>query len=199
MNELVKNGEVHRDVGILGPKLYFYDEPDTIWSAGCKLSWKLSRGIQIGVNELDKGQYDNEKEVEYVSGSAFLIKNEVIKKIGLMDEKYFLYFEESDWTLRANQASYKSLYVPTAKVWHKISQSGGGIAKPTGLYYITRNRWIFMRKWAKKRDYIFFIIYQIVGALLLPLLLSVYYWNSKLFMAYYRGLSMGVREIQSCG
>ncbi|MDY9922734.1 glycosyltransferase family 2 protein [Methanobacterium sp.] len=188
LDELVKNGESREDVGILGPKIYFYDEPHTIWSAGCRISWKLSRGIQIGTNEVDKGQYDSEREVEYVSGSAFLIKREVIQKIGLMDENYFLYFEESDWTLRANQKGYNSLYIPQAKIWHKVSRSGGGISKPTGLYYITRNRWIFMKKWAKKRDYFVFIIYQILGALVFPLGLSIYYKNRNLFGAYYKGL-----------
>jgi GT2 family glycosyltransferase len=192
--ELVKNRENRNEIGILGPKIYFYDEPNTIWSAGCKISWKLSRGIQIGCNEPDHGQYDEVKEVEYVSGSFFLIKSEVIRKIGLMDEKYFLYFEESDWTLRANQAGYKSLYVPTAKVWHKVSRSGGGISKPVGLYYITRNRWIFMKKWAKKSDYILFVIYQAIGALIFPIILSIYYRNKKLFSTYYNGLIEGIKS-----
>ena len=192
--ELVKNGENRNEIGILGPKIYFYDEPNTIWSAGCKISWKLSRGIQIGCSEPDHGQYDEVKEVEYVSGSAFLIKSEVIRKIGLMDEKYFLYFEESDWTLRANQAGYKSLYVPTAQVWHKVSRSGGGISKPVGLYYITRNRWIFMKKWAKKSDYILFVIYQAIGAFIFPIILSIYYRNKKLFSTYYYGLIDGIKS-----
>ncbi|MBF4474379.1 glycosyltransferase family 2 protein [Methanobacterium formicicum] len=188
LTELIKNGEFREDIGILGPKIYFYDKPNTIWSAGCKISWKLSRGIHIGSNEFDKGQYNAKKEVEYVSGSAFLIKTEVIQRIGLMDEEYFLYFEESDWTLKANHKGYKSLYVPQAKIWHKVSQSGGGIAKPTGLYYITRNRWIFMRKWSNKGDYLIFIIYQCIGAIIFPIFLSAYYANLKLFKAYYSGL-----------
>lgn len=192
LGELIKKGESRRDIGILGPKIYFYDEPNTIWSAGCKISWKLSRGIQIGTNEVDKGQHDTAKEVEYVSGSAFLIKREVIEKIGLMDETYFLYFEESDWTLRANLEGYKSLYVPQANVWHNVSRSGGGISNPIGLYYITRNRWIFMKKWAKKSDYWVFIVYQIVGALIFPLGLSIYYKNLNLFKAYYNGLKNGL-------
>ncbi|CEL25132.1 glycosyltransferase family 2 protein [Methanobacterium formicicum] len=191
LGELIKNGDSN-DVGILGPKIYFYDEPQTIWSAGCKISWKLSRGIQIGTNEADKGQYDEIKEVEYVSGSAFLIKTEVIKRIGLMDEEYFLYFEESDWTLRANQEGFKSLYIPTSHIWHKVSRSGGGISNPIGLYYITRNRWIFMRKWAKKSDYWYFIFYQILGALIFPLGLSVYYKNWSLFKVYYKAYYKGV-------
>lgn len=192
LGELIKNGDSRDDVGILGPKIYFYDEPQTIWSAGCKISWKLSRGIQIGTNETDKGQYDEIKEVEYVSGSAFLIKTETIKRIGLMDEDYFLYFEESDWTLRANQEGFKSLYVPTSHIWHKVSRSGGGISNPIGLYYITRNRWIFMRKWAKKEDYYFFLIFQISAAIILPIFLSLYYHNSNLFTAYYEGLYKGI-------
>ena len=193
LTELVQEGHLNELVGILGPKIYYYDKKDVIWSAGCRISWKLARGIQIGSGELDHGQYDEKKEVEYVSGSAFLIKSEVIKEIGLMDDKYFLYFEESDWTLRANNAGFKSLYVPRAKIWHKISKSGGGISQPLGLYYITRNRWVFMKKWAKKSDYIFFVIYQVLGALILPILLSIAYKNKKLFLAYYRGLKDGIK------
>jgi len=194
LKELVEKGEIQRDIGILGPKIYFYDKPNVIWSAGCKISWKFSRGIQIGTNELDHGQYDKPREVEYVSGSAFLIKTEIIQKIGLMDEKYFLYFEETDWTLKANQKGYKSLYVPKSKIWHKVSSSGGGISKPAGLYYITRNRWIFMKKWSKKIDYIIFIIYQLVGAIIFPITLSIIYKNRKLFANYYHGLIDGIKS-----
>jgi len=188
LDELIKNGESQEDIGILGPKIYFYDKPNIIWSAGCRISWKLSRGIHIGSGEKDHKQYNKIKKVEYVSGSAFLIKTEVIQKIGLMDEQYFLYFEESDWTLRANQEGYDSLYIPTAKIWHKVSQSGGGISNPIGLYYITRNRWIFMRKWSNKSDYMVFIIYQIIGAIIFPLLFGIYYRNLDLLKAYYFGL-----------
>lgn len=192
LEELVNNGETDEKIGILGPKIYYYDKPNVIWSAGCKIAWKTARGIHIGINELDQGQHDKKQEVEYISGSAFFIKTEVIKKIGLMDKIYFLYFEESDWTLRANQAGYKSLYVPTAKIWHKVSQSGGGITKPTGLYYITRNRWIFMRKWAKKSDYGFFMVYQIFGAAFFPLILTIHYREFGLFKSYYKGLVDGI-------
>lgn len=194
LGELVKNGKSREDVGILGPKIYFYNKPNIIWSAGCKISWKLSRGLQIGSGEKDHQQYDTIKKVEYVSGSAFLIETEVIQKIGLMDEKYFLYFEESDWTLRANQEGYGSLYIPTARIWHKISQSGGGISSPIGLYYITRNRWIFMRKWAKKSDYWIFILYQIFGAIIFPLFLAFFYKNRELSWAYYKGLKEGIKS-----
>ena len=192
LKEMVNIGEINTDIGIIGPKIYYYNEKNTIWCIGGKIDWKLARGLHVGINEVDNGQYDEIKEFEYVSGSAFLIKREVVDEIGLIDKQFFLYFEESDWALRASQNGYKSVYTPKAKVWHKVSKSGGGITKTLGLYYITRNRWLFMKKWANVKDYSIFVIYQIIGAVIFPLMLSIYYRNWKLFMAYYFGLKAGV-------
>ncbi len=192
LNELVDIGKTNTNIGIIGPKIYYYDEPNTIWCIGGKMSWKLARGLHIGINEVDNGQYKKIREFDYVSGSAFLIKKDVINEIGLMDKQFFLYFEESDWALRASQRGYKSFYSPKAKIWHKISKSGGGISKPIGLYYITRNRWLFMKMWAKRSDYWFFAIYQIFGVITLPIFISIYY-NRNLFKAYYSGFIDGVR------
>ncbi len=192
LDELVNAGEKREDIGIIGPKIYYYGEPYKIWCIGGKIDWKFARGLHVGTNEVDNGQYSEMKEFDYVSGSAFLIKRKVIDEIGLMDKKFFLYFEESDLALRASKNGYKSVYAPGGKIWHKVSKSGGGLSKPIGLYYITRNRWLFMKKWAKKNDYAFFLVYQAAGAVVFPLFLSVYYRNWKLFEAYYKGLLDGI-------
>ncbi len=192
LKEMVSIGETSKEIGIIGPKIYYYNEKNTIWCIGGKINWKLARGLHVGINEVDKGQYNEISEFEYVSGSAFLIKREVVDEIGLMDKQFFLYFEESDWALRAAQKEYRIIYAPKAEIWHKVSKSGGGITKPIGLYYITRNRWLFMKKWANIKDYSIFVIYQIVGAVIFPLILSIYYRNWTLFIAYYSGLKAGV-------
>jgi GT2 family glycosyltransferase len=192
LNYMVESGEKDKKIGILGPKIYYYDDPKIIWSVGGKVDWKFARGLHVGINEKDNGQYEKEKVFDYVSGSVFLIKKEVLEKIGLMEKDFFLYFEETDLALRASEKGYKNIYVPKAKIWHKVSKSGGGISKPFGLYYITRNRWLFMKKWAKKSDYAFFILYQVIGAILFPIFLTIYYRSSKLFVAYYRGLKDGI-------
>lgn len=193
--EMLKVSENDDEIGIVGPKIYYYNEPSRIWFAKGKISWKFCRGLNIGYNEIDTGQYTEIAEVEYVSGCAFLIKKEVIDRIGLLDKRFFLYFEEIDWTLRASELGYKSVFVPNGKIWHKISKSGGGLSRKVGLYYITRNRWLLMKRWAKKPDFLFFIVYQMVGALIFPLTLSIYYKNSELFLAYYRGLYAGIKTI----
>lgn len=195
--EMLKVSESNDKIGIVGPKIYYYNEPDRIWFARGKISWKFCRGLNIGYNEIEEGQHNQITGMEYASGCTFLIKREVIEKIGLIDKRFFLYFEEIDWTLRATKCGYKSVFAPKAKVWHKISKSGGGIKGPIGLYYITRNRWLLMKRWAKKTDFLFFIAYQVIGALILPLFLSIYYKKSELFLAYYRGLFDGIKIIMN--
>ncbi len=197
LKEMVITGESNGNMGIIGPKIYYYNEPNVIWCIGGKIDWKFARGLHVGINEVDEGQYNKIREFDYISGSAFLIKKEVIEKIGFMDKTFFLYFEETDLALRAAKGGYKRVYTPGAKVWHKVSKSGGGITKPIGLYYITRNRWLFMKKWAKKSNYMFFVAYQAVGAIVLPIVLSIYYRNWGLFKAYYNGLLNGAFKSNS--
>ena len=189
---LVLEGEKNKETGLLGPKIYYYDNPAIIWCVGGKIDWKFARGLHIGTNKIDDGQYREKKNFDYISGSSLLIKRKVIDNVGLLDKNYFLYFEETDLALRAQKKGYESLYVPNSKVWHKISKSGGGISNPIGLYYITRNRWLFMKKWAHKDDLFIFVILQIFMAIILPTFMSVYYKNKKLFRAYYKGLFDGI-------
>lgn len=192
LEKLIKCGEQNQKIGILGPKIYYYDQPNIIWSVGCKIDWILCRGVHIGYNELDRGQYEMPTEVQYINGSTLLIKTDVINKIGYINKKFFLYFEETDWCLRASGLGYKIICMPQSKIWHKISQTTGGIRKEVGLYYITRNRWLFMKKWANKGNYFIFAIIQILGAGFLPTFISVFYKNRKLFLSYYKGLWDGI-------
>ena len=155
---LVREGEADPKIGFLGPKMYYYDNPDVIWCIGGKIDWKLARGLHVGINETDIGQYPTKIDFDYINGSCLLIKRKVLEEIGLFDEKFFLYFEETDLALRASKKGYKNTYIPNAKILHKVSKSGGGIKKEIGLYYITRNRWFFMKKWAKRNDFFIFFI-----------------------------------------
>jgi GT2 family glycosyltransferase len=192
LTALIQEGEKNDKIGLLGPKIYYYDNPNVIWCIGGKIDWKFARGLHVGTNEDDHGQYENEMNFDYISGSALLIKTEVLEDVGVLDKRFFLYFEETDLALRASLRGYENLYVPHAMIWHKVSKSGGGIKNEIGLYYITRNRWLFMKKWATKSELLIFILIQILMALIMPILISIYYKNKKLFLAYYRGFSNGI-------
>lgn len=192
LGPLINEGETNDKIGLLGPKMYYYDDPDVIWCVGGKIDWKFGRGLHVGNKETDNGQYEIKTSFDYINGAALLIKKELFESVGLLDEKYFLYFEETDLELRAISKGYENIYVPQSKVWHKISKSGGGLSKEIGLYYITRNRWIFMGRWAQKNNYMLFVFLQLLLSIVVPFFLTLKYKNSKLLTSYYHGFWDGL-------
>jgi len=108
----------------------------------------MNKGLYLGYNEKDNGQFGNDSYgVGYISGACLLIKKEVINKIGLMPEEYFLYYEDTDWNFRAKRAGYKSVLVPAAKIWHKESVSAKKIGAKY-VYYHVRNGILFNQRCA---------------------------------------------------
>lgn len=147
---------------IISPKIYFakgfefhkfrYKKDELgkiIWYAGGQIDWKNIIGKHVGVDEVDNGQYNHRKEIDFATGAAILVKRETFKKIGLFDEKYFLYLEDMDFCVRAKRAGFKIIYEPKATLWHKNAASAGGSGSKLQDYYITRNRLLFAYKFAK--------------------------------------------------
>jgi hypothetical protein len=159
--ELLKGAESKQNIGIVGPKIYYYDfsgRIDIINFAGEDLILWKAAGIRYGANELDKGQHDKIKDVSRIAGACMLIKEAVFHNIGLLDPSYFFYWEETDFCYRAKRNGYRIVFVPTAKVWHKISSSIS-IDNPIRTYYLTRNKFIFIKKNATGLIRILFLYY----------------------------------------
>lgn len=165
VKHLVSAIEKESNIGIACPKIYFspgseyhkdkYDKKDigkVLWYAGEDMDWKNILGQHRGVDEVDQGQYDKKEETEFATGCCMLVAMEVIKKIGMFDEKYFLYYEDTDFTMRAKNAGYKALYVPDAYLYHKNAASTGGSGSDLQDYFITRNRLLFGMKYAPLRS-----------------------------------------------
>lgn len=125
------------DVGIVGPMVYHADEPTVIQSAGGILS-KRWLAFHRGQNEEDKGQFAQAGEVDWISGCAILVRREVVEEVGAFDERFFYYWEETEWCLRARRAGWKILFVPQARIWHKGVQRNYE-PSPSITYYWTRN------------------------------------------------------------
>lgn len=121
-----------------------------IWYAGAKFDWDNVYSKHNGMDEVDKGQFNQSREIEFANFCCVLIKKEVFKAIGLLDEKYFLYWEDGDFSVRAKQTGFKIIYQPKAIIWHKNSGSSGA-GSTLHDYYLTRNRLIFGFKYARLR------------------------------------------------
>jgi len=158
--ELWKAFSRNENIGIVAPKIYYasgfefhkdrYKKSDlgrVVWSAGGKVDWNNILGQHIGVDEVDKGQFNIMKRVDFVSGCAMMVKKEVFEKISLLDERYFLYLEDLDFCHRVARSGFKILFNPEAIIYHKNAGSSGSGSK-LQEYYITRNRLLFGQKYA---------------------------------------------------
>jgi GT2 family glycosyltransferase len=144
LDRLVAAAEAQPDVGIVGPKILYRDEPRRIWYAGGTIS-PLGRMGHEGWNRIDEGQWDAPRETGYVTGCAFLVKRAVLVKVGLFAPEYFLLFEEADLCVRARREGFRCWVEPRAIVRHKVSSSFGGLS-PQYYYYFMRNYLLFQRR-----------------------------------------------------
>jgi GT2 family glycosyltransferase len=123
LSEMIQVGESDEEIGVLGPKIYLYDEPNVIWEAGGRINWWLGAIIVFGERRVDAGQYDKLAERDILSGAVLFIKAPLLGKISLLDSSFFFGYEDYDFCIRARRAGFKVVYVPRAKVWHKVGKA----------------------------------------------------------------------------
>lgn len=142
-------------IGAVCPKIRFAWDNNPIQFAGYTPLSKITiRNKAIGFGENDHGQYDSPHPTPYAHGAAMMLKREVIEKVGMMPECYFLYYEELDWSMMITRAGYEIWYEPACTIYHKESQSTGQNS-PLRTYYITRNRLLLVnRNWKGLSKYI---------------------------------------------
>lgn len=141
---LVQAGESNPTIGIVGPMVYHHDEPGIIQSAGGRIGPRW-QSLHLGQNEPDRSQFTTPHLVDWVSGCAIMVRREVIRQVGMLDPRYFYYWEETEWCLRARRAGWLVVHVPQAKIWHKGVQRDYR-PSPSVTYYATRNRLLTMAK-----------------------------------------------------
>ena len=110
------------------------------WWIGGKINWLHTRGWHPYYTEEDRGQFDRNEffETDYCTGCCVLMKREVIEKIGLMPEEYFLYYEDADWSLRTRKAGFQCVVVPSAAIWHE-GAAANKEGSPKYIRYHVRN------------------------------------------------------------
>lgn len=149
LNELVKVGESDECTGLVGPKIYYYDDPRRIWVTA----------PYGNMGKIDDGQFKGIIEVKWVVGCAFFIRTSLINTVGLLDPDFFLYGEESDYCMRVEKAGYKMYVTNDSLVWHKESIEGK--IKPYQVYYENRNVILLWHKNYPRTKFYIYIVYLI--------------------------------------
>lgn len=153
-----------QNVGASSPKIYFakgfefhrdrYKENQkgkVIWYAGGDIDWKNIYTSHRGVDEVDSDQYSEVVDTDLANGACMIVRNEVFRKVGLLDEGFYLYWEDADFCQRVKKQGYRVTYNPDVAVWHKVSASSGGPGNKSNDYFLIRNRYYFAMRYATLR------------------------------------------------
>ena len=120
--------------GGAAPLIYHAAPTDRIWYAGGTCEAAFAFTAHVGIRQRDHGQYRSVVHTGYLTGCCLLATRAAWEKVGLLDERYFIYAEDADWSLRARAAGFPLLFVPTARLWHQVSASSGGAMNAWKIY-----------------------------------------------------------------
>lgn len=161
--KLVDFAESKNNGALFFPKIYFahghefhknrYKKSDlgnVIWFAGGIMDWDNVYSSHIGVDQVDSGQFNSPKEIEVGTGCCVLVNPNYIDKNILFDDKFFLYYEDTDLCLRMNKNKFTCWFVPESKIWH-VNSGASGSGSELHDYYLTRNRMLIAMRYASTR------------------------------------------------
>lgn len=170
VKELIKFA-IPISVPVIAPMIYYYDQPEKVWSAG----GDLTPGLLAPSNPHNRrGCHTQAVFRTFLSGCCLLIKPEIVSPNGLFDDRFFLYFEDLDLSVRLKNAGLKMMMVPSAKLWHKVSASSGGFRSPTERYWMARSNIVFSRKYTTTLNAFLIWPHRLISTIL---------WTARLFFS----------------
>lgn len=147
---------------VVAPKIYYNDRRNILWSAGGDVSPFIRKVRHIGLDQEDKGQFDEERPIEFATGCCLLLPRTVIQTAGLLDERFFLYYEDTEYCFRLRKKGIEIYYCPQAGLYHKVGASSKGADSPLCAYYIARN-WLLCNRIHLGGRYPLFLVYYTVN------------------------------------
>lgn len=141
VSALVESLAANPQVGVVGPMVYTGGRQNVISSAGGQIDWRRADALNVGAGRLDEHQY-HARMVDFINGCGILVTAAAVRRVGLLDSRYFMYWEETDWCQRARRVEIDIRFEPAARMRHKATLLVSDFG-PTTLYYVTRNRLLF--------------------------------------------------------
>jgi GT2 family glycosyltransferase len=150
ISEMVQLMDSEPAAGAVGPTIVYDAEPARVWCAGAGLRLTDGHTWRLHAEQRVDDLAGSAVAVSLLSGCALMLRRAALEQVGLLDERYFLYYEEADWCVRAAAAGWRLLWLPSAIVRHRVAASSesaaAGRTPPRVTYYMTRNRMLFLSK-----------------------------------------------------
>lgn len=195
LEPLVRKMENDVSIGAVSPKIKFFFQQDIVQFAGItEFNPYTIRNRGIGYGEKDDGRFDKDFPTAYVHGAAMMVPMEVIRKIGMMSEAYFLYYEEHDWASRIRRAGYTLWYVHDSLVLHKESVSTGKMS-PVKIYYMNRARVLYLRRNTNGLAFLIAFLYQLMISIPKNALVYLMKGRPDHFRAFHKAVSWHLKNM----
>lgn len=176
------------NVGLTAPIIYYYDTPDLVWSSGGFFNNFLLMPLE---SHNKKNKISCPTERTFISGCCYLLKRDLLEQVGLFDERFFLYFEDLDFCKRINESNWKMKVIPTAKLWHKVSQSSGGQDSERERYQYGLSSGLYFRKHVSVVNAVPIILFRLGSALKTTVKLLLR-GETKAISCYFKGIYNGL-------
>ena len=181
------------DVGLVAPLIFYASQPDLIWSAGGLCSrWTLEQTHTLR-GQRDRADWPVVIERDFVPGCAMLLSRSALESVGLFDERFFMYYEDSDLCLRIRRAGFRVLLVPGARMWHKVATSSGGADSPGERYGMAKGSVLFFRKHVHGWRWFIVVPFRLGSAVKTTIRL-LWHGRESAMIAYWRGLYAGLLQ-----
>ncbi|MFZ0547316.1 MAG: glycosyltransferase family 2 protein [Candidatus Promineifilaceae bacterium] len=158
-------GEMGGDVGMASPKVLYHPERDYVSFGGGRQHPSLLEVRDSKANQKDRPAWQETEAVDYLWGTCWLVNLAALQTVGLLDERFFMYYEDLDWSIRFRQAGYRLLWVGKARLYHQESRSTGGTDSPLRRYYLARSSVIFFRRYAHQGRPLFIFFFRLGSAI----------------------------------
>ncbi len=189
---LVEAAEGGPEVGAVAPKILSLHDPGRIWSVGGRAHPLTLEMVDRGDGEVDRGRWEEERERDYFTGCALLVRREAWTAVGGFDPRFFFYYEDLDLCRRLRARGYRLRLVPRSRIWHAEAASSGGLDTPWERYWKARSGVLFFRLHARPWQVPFVLLWRLGSALRTALRLALRgRWAA--LRAYGRGLLDGLR------
>lgn len=196
LTELVKVAESDERIGVVGPKIYYYDykgRSDVISFAGQDIILPFAIQKKYERRHIDKGRLVVDRIVDSIEGSCMLLRREILGCVKLLSELFFAYWEEVDLCYKVRRVGYKVICSTSSKIWHKESGSFNYTMSPQKVYLITRNKVLFLKRNTRSAYLVVYILYFIIVEFwILALFYVIVSKNVKSLISFVRGFFDGV-------
>ena len=202
IEEMVGFLEENPNVGLISPKIKLFHDKEYLWTTGGQVNFRTS-GVVVNRGYLeydpDDNNYNKIEPIDFAPGTAVFVKHKYLEKFGLMDEIYFMYWEDPDWNFRAKRLGYESYYVPRTIVYHKIP-IGKEISIKRAIFndfFFKRNKQILVWKYATIKELMIFYVrfcFHIIRELYQKLkkrAIGIIYLN---LISMWQGFRIGIRR-----